>query len=378
MLVLNCVLPQLDSLVVGDSLRHDCCSSDASSDANEENFDSDASLDANEESFDVDRLFDGVLHFDMADDDFDEFEFEEMSPIRNVTDLETVYNRNWSTADWGDSRDVEASLGRPLCQASEGLCETGCMSWGDVSREEKGHVMYPSIEQAGNELCENLKPCHMLLNSVGLPSSDMWLLDSGASVSVVSRDFLKGFQHSAIKTLVNPLQAANGTSVNVDGFCKMLLEIQVVDGKRGNQTPKPAVLPVDVVVGDTAYPILSVCKLGKQGWDFSCGKTVSMIHRDTKSVAHGHSVWYDTPRFHAAAFLYPSFGSMGVVVMARIRVGTEMIARTFIAKSIKLCLPIAISNDFGIFVQLVHERSGIPVEPVVDKPPESVLPEYLP
>ena len=646
-LVLNCVLPQLDSLVVGDSLRHDCCSSDASSGADEENFDSDASLDANEESFDVDRLFDGVLHFDMAYDDFDEFEFEEMSPIRNITDLETVYNRNWSTADWGDSRDVEASLERALCQASGGLCETNCMSWGDVSREEKGHVMYPSIEQAGDDLCENLKPCHMLLNSVGLPSSDMWLLDSGASVSVVSRDFLKGFQHSAIKTLVNPLQAANGTSVNVDGFCKMLLEIQVVDGKRGNQTPKPAVLPVDVVVGDTAYPILSVCKLGKQGWDFSCGKTVSMIHRDTKSVAHGLSVWYDTPwirvkpyegkeykipedepeimsgghlkaltadelvahrlrghvpyepsceicqscrgvhkhrrragnklstevfadfgflsqegldesdkqsfkflvikevfsssigavvvsdekggeqqliskwfgefglrnsaeevsvvlltdsesavssmvaniqgyqflvqkappqahesvghaerairgvkeavkmqlleferlgytlqfekkviqallnyvcfshncfspvqgskktpreiatgfpipphnfsvfgskvlaelpqslvekspnapRFHAAAFLYPSFGSMGVVVMARIRVGTEMIARTFIAKSIKLCLPIAISNDFGIFVQLVHERSGMPVEPVVDKPPESVLPE---
>ena len=71
---------------------------------------------------------------------------------------------------------------------------------------------------------------------------------------MVSRDDLKGFQHSAIKTLVNPLQAAfqaaNGTSVNVDGFCEMLLEIQVVDGKRGNQTPKPAVLPVDVVVGD--------------------------------------------------------------------------------------------------------------------------------
>ena len=83
----------------------------------------------------------------------------------------------------------------------------------------------------------------------------------------------------------------------------------------------------------------------------------------------------NAPRFHAAAFLYPSFGSMGVVVMARIRVGTEMIARTFIAKSIKLCLPITISNDFGMFVQLVHERSGMPVEPVVDKPPESVLPE---
>ena len=557
-LVLNCILPQLDSLVVGDSLRHDCCSSDASSDANEEKFDSDASLDANEENVVDDRLSGDVLHFDMAYDDFDEF--EERSPIREITELETVYNRNWTTADWGDSRDVEASLRQTLCQACGGLCETNCMSW--------------------------------------------------------------------------------GTSVNVDGFCKMLLEIQVVDGKRGNQTPKPAVLPVDVVVGDTAYPILSVCKLGKQGWDFSCGKTVSMVHRDTNSVAHGLSVWYDTPwirvkpyegkdytrsprmnlkswavdtviahrlrghvpfepsceicqscrgvhkhrrragnklstevfadfgflsqegldesdkqsfkflvikevfsssigavvvsedkvgeqqliskwfgefglrnsaeevsvvlltdsesavssmvaniqgyqflvqkappqahesvghaertirlvkeafrvqllefekmgytlqfekkvvqallnyvcfsqncfspvqgskktpreivtgfpipphnfavfgskvlaelpqsliekspnapRFHAAAFLYPSFGSMGVVVMARIRVGTEMIARTFIAKSIKLCLPITISNDFGMFVQLVHERSGMPVEPVVDKPPESVLPE---
>ena len=283
----------MDSLVVGDSLRHDCRSSDASSDANEEKFDSDASLDANEENVVGDRLSGDVLHFDMAYDDFDEF--EEKSLIREITELETVYNRNWTTADWGDSRDVESSLRQTLCQACGGLCETNCMSWGDVSQEEKGHVMCPSIEQAGDDLCENLKPCHMLLNSVGLPSSDMWLLDSGASVSVVSRDFLKGFQHSAIKTLVNPLQAANGTSVNVDGFCKMLLEIQVVDGKRGNQTPKPAVLPVDVVVGDTAYPILSVCKLGKQGWDFSCGKTVSMVHRDTNSVAHGLSVWYDTP-----------------------------------------------------------------------------------
>ena len=135
----------------------------------------------------------------------------------------------------------------------------------------------------------------MLLNSVGLPASDMWLLDSGASVSIVSKDFLKGFQHSLIQTLVNPLQAANGTSVTVDGFCKVLLEIQVVDGKRGNETPKPAVLPVDVVVGNTAYPILSVCKLGKQGWDFSCGKQVKMTHRDTQSVACGLSVWCDTP-----------------------------------------------------------------------------------
>ena len=50
---------------------------------------------------------------------------------------------------------------------------------------------------------------------------------------------------------------------------------------------------------------------------------------------------------------------MGVVVMAKIRIGKELVARTFIAKSIKVCLPISISNDFNIFVQSVDERSGL-------------------
>ena len=172
--------------------------------------------------------------------------------------------------------------------------EVNGISGGNVVQQ--GHVDFPSSSLMGGDcMNQDLMPCSMLLNSVGLPASDLWLLDSGASVSVVSKDFLKGFQHSPIQTLVNPLQAANGTSVNVDGFCRVLLEIQVVDGKREDKPPKPAVLPVDVVVGNTAYPILSVCKLGKQGWDFSCGKQVKMIHRDTQSVACGLSVWCDTP-----------------------------------------------------------------------------------
>ena len=56
-LVLNCILPQLDSLVVGDSLRHDCCSSDASSDANEEKFDSDALENVVDDRLSVDVAF---------------------------------------------------------------------------------------------------------------------------------------------------------------------------------------------------------------------------------------------------------------------------------------------------------------------------------
>ena len=50
----------------------------------------------------------------------------------------------------------------------------------------------------------------------------------------------------------------------MDGFCKGLLEIQVLDWERENKTPGPAVLPVDVVVGNAACLILSVCKLGNE------------------------------------------------------------------------------------------------------------------
>ncbi len=86
----------------------------------------------------------------------------------------------------------------------------------------------------------------------------------------------------------------------------------------------------------------------------------------------------NAPRFHAAAFLHPGFGSMGVVVMAKIRIGKELVARTFIAKSIKVCLPISISNDFNIFVQLVDERSGLPIEGKPQEEPQVSLPENQP
>ena len=54
------------------------------------------------------------------------------------------------------------------------------------------------------------KPCEMMLNGIG-PDESFWLLDSGASMSVVSRDVLKQFQHSEIQTMW--------------GRCKLLMEL---------------------------------------------------------------------------------------------------------------------------------------------------------
>ena len=265
-----------------------CCSSDVSLEADEENHavvTCESGSDVSGEGTNEEKP-----HFiDVVDMAHDDEKVVDMSPIREgCTEIESVYDMNWvevcqgGDSWWADTDGrVETCEGESLlvdCDTCEGdsllvdckkdaSCQ-GC--WGSIPAEEcfstpvagevngtsgggvfqKGHVDCPSSSLMGGDcMNEDLMPCSMLLNSVGLPASDLWLLDSGASVSVVSKDFLKGFQHSPIQTLVNPLQAANGTSVNVDGFCKVLLEVQVVDGKRENKPPKPAVLPVDVVVG---------------------------------------------------------------------------------------------------------------------------------
>lgn len=70
----------------------------------------------------------------------------------------------------------------------------------------------------------------------------------------------------------------------------------------------------------------------------------------------------NAPRFAVAGFLHPDFGSMGSVVIANIRVGQEMVRRKFTAKAIKICLPIELLNEFGLFVSLVDEKSGLPIQ----------------
>ena len=99
--------------------------------------------------------------------------------------------------------------------------------------------------------------------------SGFWLLDSGASVNVITKEALQHFQHTEVQSFANPMQAANGSDVAMVGFCKVLLEIQVVDPKRDKRT---GVIPIDVLVGQTAFCILSPCKLGRLGWKTTVGK----------------------------------------------------------------------------------------------------------
>ena len=48
--------------------------------------------------------------------------------------------------------------------------------------------------------------------------SGFWLLDSGASVNVITKEALQHFQHTEVQSFANPMQAANGSDVAMEGF----------------------------------------------------------------------------------------------------------------------------------------------------------------
>ena len=66
-------------------------------------------------------------------------------------------------------------------------------------------------------------------------------------------------------------------------------------------------------------------------------------------------------RFIPGAFLHPQFQS--TVIIAKVRMGQELTMRKFVARSIKLCVPIRVCNDYGLFSTLVNERTGRPAVP---------------
>ena len=54
------------------------------------------------------------------------------------------------------------------------------------------------------------------INKVGVDSG-FWLSDSGASVNLITKEALQHFQHTEVQSFANPMQAANGSDVAMEG-----------------------------------------------------------------------------------------------------------------------------------------------------------------
>ena len=264
-----------------------------------------------------------------ADDEFglpdasEEADDENMSPIR---DLQAVYDSDWCVKE---SVDLTCQGQGSHCASRGCGCAVGDSldSWGVLIGDdfEKDFKDTPSnsYEHCCRHACLDMhgvdddgslgfhydgdcivsSPCdHSVVLSSPVescPRSGRWLLDSGASVSVVSPKVLEGMVHGDLKKFDGTLQAANGTPVSIQGFCRALIQVEVT-GPKGNVVP--AVIPLVVMVGDCAFPILSIGKLSKQGWKVSIGKEVSMIHEKTQCSVNGIEIWCDTPWIKVSKF----------------------------------------------------------------------------
>ena len=188
----------------------------------------------------------------------------------------------------------------PATHTANGTVEEDVMS---KSRLESELVVPHDVDFAifnlshGDDTCltdgTSSDTCSVLLQSLNRGGDGYWLVDSGASVCVVTPNELKRFKHSPIRSLNRPMQAANGSDVLIDGFTRILLQVKVCNPK-GEFVD--GVIPLDVMVGQTSFCILSVCKLGELGWTTSIGKKgCSMIHESSRVKAVDVSVWHDTP-----------------------------------------------------------------------------------
>eukprot|EP00434_Breviolum_minutum_P044341 symbB.v1.2.039593.t1/scaffold6673.1/size16291/1 len=135
-----------------------------------------------------------------------------------------------------------------------------------------------------------------LLNSIGKDNipSDYWLIDSGASCSVINKKSLEGFCHTElIGTGNSAFTAANGTPVLFCGRCEIVVKVRALDSTTGKV--KPGVFKIPVMVGETPYNILSTYVLGKRGWKTVLTDSVSVVHEKSNVQMNEVMIWCDTP-----------------------------------------------------------------------------------
>ena len=103
--------------------------------------------------------------------------------------------------------------------------------------------------------------------TAGEDESHWWLLDSGASATVMSSRFLEAYS-SKVKPMqqVGSFRAANGSAVSMLGETSVVAYVGLQSWETGKRASKRAKLRA--LVGDTRHNILSTTTLCAMGWEF--------------------------------------------------------------------------------------------------------------
>ena len=174
----------------------------------------------------------------------------------------------------GDSSSLET---RFVNDPSRDLCATVPMKvvlvrahdWFDDHSEV-------SVEQQAEPYFELLRP--LLSQVADNTDASWWLLDSGASTSVLAESNLSAFR-SVLQDSegLGGYRAANGSSVNMSGTAEIGVQMHMSGPSGDDWCWKKARL--NVLVGSIRHNILSITPLADSGWRFTQGpKGFDLFH----------------------------------------------------------------------------------------------------
>ena len=125
-----------------------------------------------------------------------------------------------------------------------------------------------------------------LLSQMSLDDSSWWLLDSGASATVLAERFAScyGVSRNSGGHQGDKFKAANGTAVNMSGKAEVGVKVVMVDEWGNHRSQRNAQLKA--MIGDIQHNIISTTSLCKVGWEFWQGDTwFELRNKKTGEVA---------------------------------------------------------------------------------------------
>ncbi len=142
-----------------------------------------------------------------------------------------------------------------------------CSSWMYLRRF--GHILWP------------------LLSQLSMEDPSWWLLDSGASTTVLAQRFAHAYgcaESSADDLCNSQFRAANGSVVQMSGRAQVGVSVVMVDEWGENRSHRHAQLKA--LVGNIQRNIISTTSLCRNGWDFWQGDSCfELVNRNTDEKA---------------------------------------------------------------------------------------------
>lgn len=123
------------------------------------------------------------------------------------------------------------------------------------------------VNEVGRRSSENLLGALLMTTTQELDLSEWWLVDSGASRSVVSEEFLSGYEISKQRNLPTPLgfSTASGEVMSVSREVQLVVILELFrHGKLSKQK-----VTIRALVAPVQHNLLAVSQLTRMGWSFT-------------------------------------------------------------------------------------------------------------